>query len=201
MRRAAFPLVATTIALSLGMHHASALPSVGAVRPAARVVDADGRWLDLRGINGKPTLVVYESQDAQSQNVALKNELSTLAAGEKYRNAVVLLPVADVESYDYWPARGFVKSAIRGESKKLNATIYCDWDGSFRKAAGLRRGYSTIMLIGQDGKVLFSYEGTVPKEERDKLVALLKTQVEGPTANSSGVNAPAGNAPPGKANP
>jgi hypothetical protein len=156
---------------------ADALPPVGAIRPQAVVVDANGGRLDLRSINGKPTLVVYESQDAQSQNVALKAELSVLAKGEKYRSAIALVPVADVESYDYWPARGFVKSSIRSESQKMNATIYCDWDGSFRRTAGFRRDYSTIMLIGADGKVAWVYEGTVPAAERVKLVAMLKAQV------------------------
>jgi Bacterial protein of unknown function (YtfJ_HI0045) len=156
---------------------ADALPAVGGVRPQAVVVDANGGRLDLRGINGKPTLVVYESQGAQSQNVALKDELSKLAKGEKYRNAIALIPVADVESYDYWPARGFVKSSIRSESRKMNATIYCDWDGSFRRTAGFRRDYSTIMLIGADGRVAWVYEGTVPAEERAKLIGMLKAQV------------------------
>jgi hypothetical protein len=157
---------------------AAALPRVGGLRPALIVADVDGRTLDLRAINGKPTLVVYESKEASTQNLELKTALSKLASGEAYRNAVVLVPVADVESYDYWPARGFVKSAIRDESKKLKATIYADWDGSFRKTAGLKRDKSTIILIGKDATIRFVYEGTLPKEERDRLISMLRAEVE-----------------------
>ena len=68
----------------------------------------------------------------------MKEELGKLAKGDRYKTAIALLAVADVEGYDYWPVRGFVKSAIRKESRKFGTTIYCDWDGSFRSALGLR---------------------------------------------------------------
>ena len=30
------------------------------------------------------------------------------------------------------------------------ATIYCDWDGNFQRAAGFKRGTSSVLLIGRD---------------------------------------------------
>jgi hypothetical protein len=115
---------------------ANALVPIGALRPAAHVVDADDRTLDLRAINGKPILV------------------------------------------DFWPARGFVKDAIRGESSKVGATIYCDWDGTFQRAAGFKRGTSSVLLVGRDARVLFAFEGALPKAERERLIALLRVEVE-----------------------
>ncbi len=159
---------------------ATALPAVGATGPGGTVVDAEGRGLDLHAIKGKPTLLVYEDKEATKQNLQLKSELSKLAAGDIYRQAIALVAVADVEGYDYWPARGFVKSAIRTESKKLGNTIYVDWTGGVRKAAGFTKGMSTIMLMGRDGKVLFSHEGAMAGPERTRLLALLKEQVEQP---------------------
>lgn len=164
---------------------AAALPAVGELRPAARAVDADGRAVDLRSVNGRPILVVYEDKDSSSMNAPLKRELSVLARGDRYRNAVALVPVADVEGYDYWPVRGFVKDAIRDESKKIGATIYCDWDGSFRRAAGLRRGTSSVVLIGRDARVLFASEGPLPKPDRDRLLRLLRAEIEAATGTSS----------------
>jgi hypothetical protein len=173
-------LVRTAIVISLlaVVSPAAALVPVGALRPAARVADADDRTLDLRAINGKPILVLYEDKDSAKLNDALKADLSRLAKGDRYRNAVALVPVADVQGFDFWPVRGFVKDAIRGESTKVGATIYCDWDGSFQRAAGFRRGTSSVMLIGRDARVRYAFEGALPKEERERLIAMLRAEVE-----------------------
>lgn len=161
---------------------AEALPKIGALRPDARAVDADDRLVELRALGGKPALVVYEDKDSSKLNQPLKDDLAKLARGGRYRTAVALVPVADVEGYDYWPVRGFVKDAIRKESQKIGATIYCDWDGTFRRLAGLRRGTSSIVLIGRDGRVRYAREGALGAEERAALLDLLKDEVEGPVA-------------------
>lgn len=158
----------------------AALVGPGALRPAARVVDPDDRVLDLHVVHGRPTLVVYEDKDSATLNQTLKTELSRLARGGKYRATVALVPVADVRDYDYWPVRGFVKDAIRGESRKIGATIYCDWNGSFARALGIQHGTSSVILFGRDGHVLFSYEGKVPDGETGRLLALLGREVEAP---------------------
>jgi len=162
----------------------AALPTAGALRPAARVVDADDRTLDLRAINGKPILVLYEDKDSATMNVAFKNDLARLARGDKYRDAVALVPVADVQSYDFWPARGFVKDAIRDESKKIGATIYCDWDGGFQRAVAFKRGTSSVMLIGRDARIVFASEGALSKEQREHVINLLRVEVEGPRSGT-----------------
>lgn len=157
---------------------AEAAPAVGTARPAARVHDAEDRPFELQGVRGKPILVLYEDKDSAKLNLALKDDLARLARGDRYRNSVALVPVADVERYDYWPVRGFVKDAIRDESKKIGATIYCDWDGSFRRATQLAKNTSSVMLIGRDGRVLFAWEGLVPKDERDRLLGMLRAEIE-----------------------
>ncbi len=172
----AWPLV---LALVLGVLPANALMPAGSMRPAAHVVDADDRTLDLRAINGKPILVLYEDQGSAKMNDALKADLSRLAKGDRYRDAVALVPVADVQSFDFWPARGFVKDSVRSESKKVGATIYLDWDGAFQRAAGFRRGTSSVMLLGRDARVLFSSEGALSAEQRARLITLLRAEVEG----------------------
>jgi hypothetical protein len=173
-------LASTLGAIALVTTHdeASAAPQLGAPRPAARVHDAEDRAFELQGVRGKPILVLYEDKDSAKVNLVLKDDLARLARGDRYRNAVALVPVADVERYDYWPVRGFVKDAIRDESRKIGATIYCDWNGSFRRATQLAKNTSSVMLFGRDGRVLFAWEGQVPKDERERLLAMLRAQVE-----------------------
>lgn len=162
-----------------GTTQALALPTVGDAMPEGKVEDADGKALETKSIKGKPLLVVYEDRDTATQNAELKKELGELAKGDKYKSKIALAAVADVSSYDFWPAKGFVKDAIREESKKVGTTIYCDWTGSFRKAFKLTKGKSSIVLVGKDGKIAFAGEGKLSTEDRKKLLALLKAQVEG----------------------
>lgn len=155
------------------------LPPVGKDAPNGKAEDADGKAIETKNLKGKPVLIVYEDRDSAKQNEKLKKELSDLAKGDKYKSSVALAAVADVSSYDFWPAKGFVKDAIREESKKAGTTIYCDWNASFRKAFKLTKGKSSIVLVGKDGKVLFAGEGSLSESDRKKVLALLKAQVEG----------------------
>ncbi|MFS8071466.1 MAG: YtfJ family protein [Byssovorax sp.] len=163
---------------TLGSAPALALPVEGDAAPNARLEDADGRAVELKAFKGKPILIVYEDKDSATQNQPLKDALSKLAKGDRYKAAVALAAVADVSAYDFWPVKGFVKDAIREESRKQKTTIYCDWSGTFRNAYQLRRGVSSIVLVGRDGHVLFAAEGAVSADQRKRLVELLKAQVE-----------------------
>lgn len=157
---------------------ASALPSEGDKAPNAKVEDADGRVLEMKNLKGKPILIVYEDKDSAKTNQIFKDELAKMAKGDKYRKVIALAAIADLSSYNWWPVKGFVKDAIRDESKKVGATIYCDWDGAFRSAYKLRAGTSNIVLIGKNGQVLFAAEGALKPEARKKVLELLKAEVE-----------------------
>ncbi|MGK3997150.1 YtfJ family protein [Sorangium sp. So ce1024] len=170
---------AAALSLALISGAALALPSEGDRAPNARVEDADGRELQLKTLRGKPILIVYEDKDSATQNQAFKDALAKLAKGDRYRRTIALAAVADVSSYDFWPVKGFVKDAIREESRKVGATIYCDWDGTFREAYRLRRGISNVILVGKNGQVLFAAEGKLKPEAQRRVLDLLRKEVEG----------------------
>jgi predicted transcriptional regulator len=145
---------------------------------ASRIEDVEGREMKLAALRGKPILIVYEDKESAKQNQPLRDELSQLGKGDRYKARIALAPIADVSGYDWWPAKGFVKDAIKEESKKQNTTIYCDWDGSFRKALNLRSGVSNVVLIGRDGKVIFAAEGVLGNDARKRLIDLLGDQTK-----------------------
>jgi hypothetical protein len=155
---------------------ASGLPVVGVPRPAFTLVDAWDRPLRVDAAANRPLLVIYEDRVSADQNTALKEELAKLARSDPASQAVGLIAVADVSQYDYWPARGFVKRAIRDESKRFGTTIYCDWDGAARRALGLHDHLSSVVLFGRSGRVLLSHEGPMPPEKRRELFALLHAE-------------------------
>ncbi|RYG62821.1 hypothetical protein EON77_21720, partial [bacterium] len=136
------------------------------------------RTLALSSLAGMPVLVLYEDKNSAEQNLAFKRELSELAKDGAYKRSIALVAVADVGAYDYWPIRGFVKSAIRDESAKFKTVIYCDWNGEARGALSVRPGVSNVVLYGKDGKALFAHEGAMAPETRKALVDLLKSQID-----------------------
>lgn len=165
--------------VTLGSNAALAVPKEGEIAPNARVEDADGRGLELKTLRGRPILIVYEDKGSATQNQALKDDLAKLAKGDRYKRSVALAAVADVSGYDFWPAKGFVKDAIRDESRKQGTTIYCDWTGDLRAAYRLKRGVSNVVLIDKQGRVIFAAEGAVPPAGRRRLIELLRAEVEG----------------------
>jgi hypothetical protein len=157
---------------------AKAAPPLGATRPALRLVDAWDRPFDLSQVGGRPLLVIYEDQSSVRQNAPLKDELSRLARGDRYRSRIVLAAVADVSGYDFWPVRGFVKDAIRDESRKAGTSIYCDWSGEARRAFRAPPSTSTVILYDRESKVVFAHEGAMPAATRATLLDLLRGMAE-----------------------
>lgn len=166
-----------TLVLALASPSALALPPLGSRAPSARIDDAYGRTLDLRMPYGRPVLVLYEDRGSSSQNAPLKDDLARLAKGDRYREAIALVPVADVSAFDFWPVRGIVAGAVRSESERFATTIYCDWSGAFRARFGLRQGVSTVLLFAPDGSVVFAQEGALARADRERLIGLLRDQV------------------------
>lgn len=171
---AAVAVAALGVAGSVG-----ALPMVGSSAPSVGLVDAWDRPNDLQRYVGKPILVIYEDKDSATVNQALKNELSVLAKGDRYKESVALFAVADVGAFDFWPVRGFVKDAIRKESRRQGTDIYCDWDGHVRAALGLVEATSNVVLFARDGKVAFSQAGALSVDGREALLGALRREVEG----------------------
>ncbi|HQY63347.1 MAG: hypothetical protein IPQ09_02860 [Myxococcales bacterium] len=174
--------LATAAALALALAvaaPAAALPSAGAARPAVQLVDGWDRPFVLPRAHGKPVLVVYEDKDSAQQNQAFKDELAKLGKGDRYKQSVTLVAIADLQGYDYWPVRGFVKDAIQSESNKFGTPIYCDWSGAARNSLRLKKGVSSVLLYDREGKLVFSHEGPMPAAKRQAAIELLRDAVAG----------------------
>lgn len=170
---------ALTLLITVGSHVASADPAVGKAAPDARVEDVDGKSVTVKSLKGKTTLLYYEGKDSAEQNAALKTEIAKLRATEAYKPALRVAAIGDVHEYDYWPVKGIVKDKIREESKARGIPIFCDWDGSFATKMGLRRGVSNVILLSDDGRVLFAYAGAVKGQAKADLLSKLRAEVVG----------------------
>jgi hypothetical protein len=169
-------LVAWTLAIAglmpLAVRRTSAAVSVGVPLPEVVLEDADGGRHRLSELQGQPVVLVHEERSAVEQNRAFKNRLAGLGkeAGTRY----VALAVADVEKYNFWPARGFVKSELR-RVRDTSALVWVDWAGRLRRELGVKPGQSTVVVIGADGRLLYLHAGQIAGRELDSLFELLST--------------------------
>lgn len=164
-RVAALLLVASSTAL--------ALPKPGEEVRVVAVGEIDGRERMLPD-GPLPILVFYEDKDAGSQNrhtrVAVGRYTDRPENGDKF----TFLPVADVEKWNWWPAKRYVVADVRKVAKETRTTLLLDWKGAVRKAWGLRAGKSGVLLLAPGGRVLFAGEGPLTEAQVADLVARLE---------------------------
>ena len=152
---------------------ASALPTVGAVAPRVEVENVAART--MRPLpDARPLLVMYEDKEAQTQNEHARKVLGRITDRAENRARFEFVAVADVEKWNWWPARRYVLADLRKIAERENTLLFADWTGAVRKAWGLTQRKSALVLTSPDGKVLFAAEGPLSETQLTTLVAQLK---------------------------
>jgi hypothetical protein len=150
-----------------------ALPPVGGATPRVEVENvAIGKMRPLP--DTRPVLVMYEDKDAQAQNEKARQVLGKINDLAANRARFEFVAVADVASWNWWPAKKYVLADLKKIAARDNTTLFADWTGALRKAWGLKAHKSTLVLAGSDGKVLFAGEGTLSDAQLATLVGELK---------------------------
>ena len=161
------------IAFVLAAAAAWALPPVGSAAPRVEVENvAAGKMRPLP--DGRPVLVMYEDKDAQAQNAQARQVLGRINDRAENRARFEFVAVADVASWNWWPAKKYVLADLKRVAIRENTTLFADWTGAVRKAWGLKAHRSTLVLAGSDGKVRFAGEGTLSDAQIATLVGELK---------------------------
>ena len=122
------------------------MPSVDALLEA-KLVDLADKPVSLRGLSGKVVVVVHQDRHSSEQNPALKEKLSVLLL--RYPADLRIVALADVGGYDFWPAKGYVKDALKSLDSAGGALVACDWKGAVRKAYQLKQKHSTVFVLSK----------------------------------------------------
>ncbi|HEY0707035.1 MAG TPA: hypothetical protein VGG33_09565 [Polyangia bacterium] len=169
-----------------------------ALSPAvARSAPTKAPWFSLESTQGglrtpanfagRVVLLMYEDRDSGEVNAALKAEVKRRIDREPGARDLVVLPVADVRKYDYFPARKIVRRAVIDRAQKLGTEILLDWRGDILRAYGFVAPGSNVVLLGREGTLL--YRQTVPLDapERARFHAALTNALNArhPEANAS----------------
>ncbi len=139
----------------------------------------EGTYVRLQeAFRGRPSVLFYEDKDSTQLNQALKDAL--FAAGKKNHllDAVSVVAVANVQAYDWFPARNFVVSAVKDTEKKVGVPVYLDWTGQLtKKPWSLAPDNSTVLVVDRTGAVKWSHKGKLSAAEVDEVLALLGTLI------------------------
>lgn len=156
---------------------AQAKTAEGKLDPApildARLVDLEDRVSPLRGYversaaEAKVIVVLHQDRKSADENAAFKAELGRLSGQHRAQLRVVAL--ADVDGYAFWPAKGYVKDALRPLSAD-GAVVLCDWHGVVRKAYGLRPGQSAVFVLSAAGELAILSRGKLSADESKNLL-------------------------------
>jgi hypothetical protein len=162
------------------------LPPERGPRVDAALVDSRDAPIRLSRFRGKPLVLFYEDRTAADQNARLKRELRDRAAARNLTRAAHVLGVANVGSYDFWPARGLVLSAIRDIERRDRVQILVDWKRALVDAPWrLPDEASSIVLLDADGHWVHSWSGPVSDESMEEFFEMLTRLVEGGPASAS----------------
>jgi len=132
-------------------------PPVGGAAPWFALEGSTGATRTLWSYAGRVLLLMYEDRDSRELNGALKREVQRRFSTERQANQLVVVPVADVHRYDYWPARGVVRKAVSKEARRLGAEILLDWKGEVLRRYGFRSPGSNVALVGHDSTLLYHH--------------------------------------------
>lgn len=153
---------------------ADALLKLGAQVGDFVVHDADDHAFKVSALRAGPTLLVYEDKDGSGDNKRFKERLGKLREKDAAAKKVRIVAIADVASWDFWPAKGFVKDAMRSEGKKAGITVYADWSGTGRTVLSAKSSASNLVLVDAAGKVLWSSAGALSTTQEDEGLAAVR---------------------------
>lgn len=174
MVRVGSAIACAILATGFAVKSAFALVPIGAKLPGIVVEDAWERPLDLRTLRGKPVVVVVENKDAKTQNLALKRELAKRVQAGKALRDVRVIAIADLRGYGGWPIRGFARDAVRKESSRIGAPIYCDFSGAAVTTFDANTGASNVVIFDRAGKAVWASSGPLDASQRARLFLRLE---------------------------
>jgi hypothetical protein len=147
------------------------LLKTGVVPADFTVHDADDKATTLGNLRkGHPTIVFYEDKHGGEQNDRFKQRLGKLQKKSACAKKTVVVAIADVGSWDFWPAKGFVKDALRSAGKKAGITVWADWSSAGRASLSAASSTSNIVVLDVTGRVVWASSGALTTVQEDDLL-------------------------------
>ncbi|QSQ20375.1 hypothetical protein JY651_34705 [Pyxidicoccus parkwayensis] len=139
---------------------------------------SEGKEVRLSRWRGKPVVLFYEDKDSTTLNQPLKETLFERGKERGLLDAAWVVAVANLEKFDFFPARQIALSYVRDEEKKAGVPILVDLDGTLGDAPwGLPKKTSNVLLLDAEGKIVFRHSGRMKPEEQEAFFTALSRLV------------------------
>jgi hypothetical protein len=140
-------------------------PQVG--RMDATLRGANGKEVAISRWRGKPVILFYEDRHSTTLNSPLKEALFSKGQELGLLEAAFVVAVANLESFDFFPARGIALSYVRDEEKKWGIPILVDLKGTLGAAPwNLPTKTSSVLLLDGNGTLVYRYSGRMKDEDQ-----------------------------------
>jgi len=167
----------------------------------ASLVSSRGEAVQLKAHFGLPTVLFYEDRQSTALNQQTKDELFARGKRDGLLQAAKVVAVANLEGYDWFPARDFALAGVRDAEVKAGVPVLVDWRGVLTAPPwGLPARTSSVLLLDPVGRVTFERSGRLTDADRAALFAALRELIDSapkraegaaPTTPSGDVAAPA----------
>jgi hypothetical protein len=158
--------------------------SAGGAAPAgtepvdATLSTSKGDSVRLSRWRGKPVILFYEDKESTTLNLPLKTELFARGREKGLLQSAFVVAVANLEKYDFFPAREIALSYVRDEEKKAGVPILVDLKGTLGLAPWkLPTKTSTVLLLNAEGTPVYKHSGRMKPEEQARFFTELSTLV------------------------
>jgi hypothetical protein len=137
---------------------------------------SNGKEVALSRWRGKPIILFYEDRHSTTLNLPLKEALFSRGKELGLLDAAWVIAVANLKSFDFFPARGIALSHVRDEEKKWGIPILVDLKGTLGKAPwNLPTKTSSVLLLDGTGTLVYRYSGRMDAEEQETFFQTLGT--------------------------
>ena len=156
--------VATALLLATPLHATQATEAKEGPMNAS-LWGSTGKEVALDHWRGKPVILFYEDRHSTTLNEGFKRALFSRGQQQGLMDAVWVVPVANLEAFNFFPAREIALSYVRDEEKKWGLPILVDLEGVLgRSPWNLPKKTSTVVLLDAQGRLVFRYSGRLDAE-------------------------------------
>lgn len=141
----------------------------------------DGSPVRLVEDAGTPVVVFYEDRWSTALNQDLKDDLYARGKANGMLEQVRIVAVANIQQYDFFPARGIATAFIRGVESRVGVPILLDVRGTLSSPPmSLPADGGTVVLLDAGCRETFRYSGKLGSAERERFFAALEAAMGQP---------------------
>lgn len=178
--------------VGLAIASAAAAQAAADVAPCGVALErTDGSSTPLLHEPGQPAVVFYEDRWSTSLNQELKDALYARGKAEGLLDEVRVVAVANIQQYDFFPARGIATAFIRGVEAKAGIPILLDVHGTLSSPPWtLPADGGTVLLVDRGCRERFRHTGKLASDDTQRFFAALEQVVRAPAGGSPPAGTP-----------